>query len=86
MYTLILDDHETTDNQVLGVQQIIQKIEEINNKRTSPFLLRKSPLKNNSSTRNSISVTYTADAFYEPVKMTKNMPGAVTSQSFRKSR
>lgn len=86
---LILDDKcEMIDNPVLGVQQIIQKIEEINSKKTSPFLRRKSQPKNNSVMRNSIPV-YTTDGFYEPMKVIKNIPNNVvisSSQSFRNSR
>ncbi|XP_015369970.1 PREDICTED: uncharacterized protein LOC107166009 [Diuraphis noxia] len=79
---------------VLGVQQIIQKIEEINSKKASPFLRRKSQPKNNNCNgpmRNSTPV-YTTDEFYEPMKVMKNMqPNSnvatvVGSQSFRKSR
>lgn len=82
------DKCEMTDNPVLGVQQIIQKIEEINSKKTSPILRRKCQPKNNSLMRNSIPV-YTADEFYEPMKVIKNMPNNVvicSSQSFRNSR
>lgn len=83
------EECEATANPVLGVQQIIQKIEEINSKKTLPFLRRKSqPIKSNSLMRNSTPVYTAADEFYEPIKVTKNMPNnaVVSSQSFRKSR
>ncbi|CAH1713884.1 uncharacterized protein LOC114127074 [Aphis gossypii] len=78
-------------DQVLGVQQIIQKIEEINSKKTSPLLRRKSQPKNNGLMRNSTPI-YTTDEFYEPMKVMKNIQpnnniaAVVGSQSFRKSR
>lgn len=82
----------TVADQVLGVQQIIQKIEEINSKKTSPLLRRKSQAKNNSLMRNSTPI-YTTDEFYEPMKVMKNIQpnnnnvtAVVSSQSFRKSR
>ncbi|XP_050429881.1 uncharacterized protein LOC126839020 [Adelges cooleyi] len=69
---------------VLGVQQIIQKMEEINSKnRTSPALRRKSPPKNNSLLRNSTC----ANSFYEPSTITNNMTTTVVvTQAYRKSR
>lgn len=88
MCNLVTDDErEMTENAVLGVQQIIQKIEGINNKNTTAFLKQKSPLKNNSLIRNSVPV-YTTDEFYEPMQVMKNMPksGVVSTQSFRKCR
>jgi len=81
----------TVADQVLGVQQIIQKIEEINSKKTSPLLRRKSQPKNNGLMRNSTPI-YTTDELYEPMKVMKNkqpnnnIAAVVGSQSFRKSR
>lgn len=83
------EERKVIANPVLGVQQIIQKIEEINSKNTLPFLRRKSqPIKSNSLIRNSTPLYTAADEFYEPMKVTKNMPNnaIVSSQSFRKSR
>lgn len=75
-----------TENQVLGVQQIIQRIEEINNKKATPFIRQKSQPKNNSLARNSTPL-YTTDEFYEPMQTIKNTPkNIVSTQSFRKSR
>ncbi|VVC44908.1 Hypothetical protein CINCED_3A022943 [Cinara cedri] len=89
-YDIITNEEcEVIADPVLGVQQIIQKIEEINNKTTLPFLRRKSqPIKSNSLIRNSTPVYTAADEFYEPMKVTKNIPNnaVVSSQSFRKSR
>lgn len=95
-YDIITNDEceMTVADPVLGVQQIIQKIEEINSKKTSPFLRRKSQPKNNCNglMRNSTPI-YTTDEFYEPMKVIKNIQpcnnnvtAVVGSQSFRKSR
>lgn len=74
---------EVTENQVLGVQQIIQRIEEINSKKTTPFIRQKSQPKNSSLARNSTPL-YTTDEFYEPMQaVPKHL---ISSQSFRKSR
>jgi hypothetical protein len=72
----------------LGVQQIIQKIEEINSKKMSPFLRRKSQSKSNSLMRNSTPPVYTTEDYYEPARVMKNMSNnvVVSSQSFRKCR
>ncbi|KAL5232726.1 hypothetical protein ACI65C_000136 [Semiaphis heraclei] len=91
-YDIITNDkcEVTVADPVLGVQQIIQKIEEINSKKASPFLRRKTQPKNNNCNcpmRNSTPV-YTTDEFYEPMKVVKNIqPNSVVgSKSFRKSR
>lgn len=77
-----------TTTPALGVQQIIQKIEEINSKKTSPFLRRKTQPKSNSLMRNSTPPVYTTEDYYEPTRVIKNIPNnvVVSSQSFRKSR
>ncbi|XP_001951600.1 uncharacterized protein LOC100161822 [Acyrthosiphon pisum] len=95
-YDIITNDEceVTVADPVLGVQQIIQKIEEINSKKSSPFLRRKSQPKINNCNgpmRNSTPI-YTTDEFYEPMKVIKNIQPnnnvatVVGSQSFRKSR
>ncbi|XP_050536608.1 uncharacterized protein LOC126902923 isoform X2 [Daktulosphaira vitifoliae] len=83
-YDIVTRECEVAPDPVLGVQEIIQKIEGINNKKQiSPLLRRKSPPKGNNIVRNSTC----ANELYEPNKIMKNMStNLIITQAYRQSR
>lgn len=81
---IFLGECEVSSDPVLGVQEIIQKIEGINNKKQiSPLFRRKSPPKSNNIVRNSTC----ANELFEPNKMMKNLStNVIITQAYRQSR